>query len=102
VARDGYAKGDVKRFLWENGRFPVSRISPEWQQRARLTERLQEISGQQEMIPLTARAEDLQVIVAGGPGKHSCWMPTFGGATAPVMRRLEDARGVPLRSLFNP
>ena len=28
--------------------------------------------------------EEIHIIVAGGPGKHSCWMPTFGGMTRPV------------------
>ena len=42
-------------------------------------------------LPLDALPDtgDRQVIVAGGPGKHSCWMPTFGGDTAPVMRKLD-------------
>ena len=39
--------------------------------------------------PITTKPENIQVIVAGGPGKHSCWMPTFGGDTRPVHRLLE-------------
>jgi hypothetical protein len=35
-------------------------------------------------IGIIERPEDLHIIVAGGPGKHSCWMPTFGGMTRPV------------------
>ena len=39
--------------------------------------------------PIATQASDIQVVVAGGPGKHSCWMPTFGGDTRPVHRLLE-------------
>ena len=41
---------------------------------------------------------DIDVIVAGGPGKHSCWLPTLGG-TDTVSRRIETAKGDPVRSI---
>jgi hypothetical protein len=89
VARDGYTKADVKRFLWERGRFPVDRFSAEWMADGRIADRLETLTGQRAEAPVTSKPENIQVIVAGGPGKHSCWMPTFGGDTRPVMRRLE-------------
>jgi hypothetical protein len=30
------------------------------------------------VVPWCAAAEDLMVIVAGGPGKHTALVPTFG------------------------
>jgi hypothetical protein len=101
VARDGYTKADVKRFLWEHVRFPVSEWSPDWREDPERMQQLEDATGQREWARLTATADDLDVIVAGGPGKHSCWMPTFGG-TETVLRRVERADGAPVRSVFNP
>ncbi len=99
VARDGYSKDDVKRFIWEHAVLRVSDWSPDWLEGERL-ERLEEDTGQKEISHVTERWEDLDVIVAGGPGKHSCWIPTFGG-TGTVMRRIEHADGSPVRSIFD-
>lgn len=88
VAVDGYSKADVKRFLWEHGRFPVARLSKEWTADGAYADRVEHLTGQRLDAPITQRPENLQVIVCGGPGKHSCWMPTFGGDTRPVSRLL--------------
>jgi hypothetical protein len=89
VAVSGYSKADVKEFLWEHARFPIDRLSSEWLSDGRLAARAELITGSTDTVPLTTKPDDIQVIVAGGPGKHSCWMPTFGGDTHPVMRKLE-------------
>lgn len=89
VAVSGYTKADVKHFLWEHGRFPLDRLSAEWTEDGRVADRVESLTGRRDAVPITTRPEHLQVIVAGGPGKHSCWMPTFGGDTRPVMRRLD-------------
>jgi hypothetical protein len=41
------------------------------------------------MARICDRAEDILIMVAGGPGKHSCWLPTFG-MTKPVTRLIEQ------------
>ena len=101
VARDGFSKADVKQFMFDRVRFSASEWSPDWQQDEERRERLDEANGQHNFTRLTKTADDLDVIVIGGPGKHSCWMPTFGG-TSTVMRRIERASGTPIRSIFNP
>lgn len=101
VARDGYSKDDVKRYLFDRSRIATAEWSPDWQADEERMAQVEKVTGQREFSRLTARWEDLDVIVAGGPGKHSCWMPTFGG-TSTVMRRVERADGSPLRSVFNP
>ena len=89
VAVSGYSKADVKQFLWEHARFPLDRLSAEWTADGKYRERAQRLTGQSAEVPITTKADNIQVIVAGGPGKHSCWMPTFGGDTRPVMRKLD-------------
>jgi hypothetical protein len=101
VARDGFSKLDVKRFLWEHVRLPVADWSPDWRANSERLDHMEAEMGQREWSRLTETADDLDVIVAGGPGKHSCWMPTFGG-TRTVLRRIERADGTPIRSIFNP
>jgi len=44
--------------------------------------------GAPETVSLVDRKEDLVVVVAGGPGKHSVFVPTFG-ASRFVMTRIE-------------
>ena len=39
-------------------------------------------------IPLLDGPQDLLLIVTGGAGKHSCYMPTFG-PTRSVTRRID-------------
>ena len=38
------------------------------------------------MVPIVRAPEDIDVIVVGGAGKHSCWLPTFGNGTRPTRR----------------
>jgi hypothetical protein len=53
--------------------------------------RLRRDTGQAEWIPLVGSADDIWLIVAGGAGKHSSWIPTFGGkdCTKTIIRRLD-------------
>ncbi len=49
-------------------------------------------------IPLVDRWEEIQIAVAGGAGKHSAFIPTFG-ATKPVTRAITLPDGRPARSI---
>ena len=44
------------------------------------------------------RAEDITIIVLGGAGKHSMYIPTFG-ETRSVTRALKLADGTPARTV---
>ncbi len=90
IAVSGYSKADVQRFIWENARFPLAKLSAEWMADGAYRRRVAKLIGSEAAeAPITTEPENIQVIVAGGPGKHSCWMPTFGGDTRPVHRLLE-------------
>ncbi len=90
VAVSGYSKADVQQYVWENARFPVAKLSAEWMADGAYRRRVEKLIGDGATeAPITTAPENIQVIVTGGPGKHSCWMPTFGGDTAPVHRLLE-------------
>lgn len=59
-------------------------------------------------VPLCERAEDIMVIVLGGAGKHSMYLPTFGETRAVTRaltladeseaRSVEDSRARPIVS----
>ena len=57
VAVSGYSKADVQRFLWENGRFPIDRLSEEWLADGRYVDRVREISGQARVRPRSPRKQ---------------------------------------------
>ena len=90
LAASGWSKTDVKRHLWERIRIRIDRFSAENLARfatidpAAFADRPRDAE-----IPWCARAEDLMVIVAGGPGKHSAVVPTFG-ATRSVTVAIEE------------
>jgi hypothetical protein len=79
LAARGWSKADVKRALWERVRVRLDRFSAENLARFATIDPGQFAGrpGAAE-IPWCARPDDLMVIVAGGPGKHSAVVPTFG------------------------
>ena len=101
IAADGFSKDDVKRFIWERARLPLSEVSPEWTVRENRVERLMQAIGTLDEFPIAEHWSRIEVVVAGGAGKHSAWIPTFGGdLTQTVMRRIERADGTPYRSVY--
>lgn len=81
--RGGLTKADVKRHLWELSKMRAGSLSTKELERARdsRTEELGELT-EDTMLPISQRPEDLQFIVAGGPGTHSVYVPCFGNSRA--------------------
>jgi hypothetical protein len=86
--REGWDKAEVKRQLWERSKIAVKQLSGKEIDRARAsrTPELGELSDDT-LLPISPRAEDIQLIVAGGPGTHSVYVPCFGNSRA-VTRRI--------------
>jgi len=80
IAADGFSKNDVRTYIHEKGRIPLKRFHkraiekyyPGWDENA--------------MVPITAHKEDITIIVVGGTGKHSAYIPTTGepSVTRPI------------------
>jgi hypothetical protein len=83
IGGDGVSKEDVKRFLFEHARYPAASLSNGWPPSERR---------------VADSWNDIEVFVAGGAGKHSCWFPTFG-MTGTIVKRVEDRAGRPVRTL---
>lgn len=90
IARDGFTKADVKRFLYEHARKRVRQLRrggmygmhdwPAWWEQ----------EDEDCLLPVLRSPDDLLVIVAGGAGKHSAWLPSFGANFA-ITRRVSLA-----------
>ena len=50
------------------------------------------------LVPMAQSPDEFMVFVAGGAGKHSAYIPTFG-STRPVTQVVATANGVPARRL---
>jgi hypothetical protein len=90
IASSGWSKAEFKRRFWDAARVPLAKFSADNIARFKLTypERFVN-AGPQTLLPFASRPEDVMVIVAGGPGKHSAIVPTFG-ATRSVTERIAD------------
>ena len=77
IAGAGFSKEQVKKYIYENARIPLEKVSEgHIQYRAKQPERYGEFVNS-EMLPI-ARPENIVVMVLGGAGRHSCFIPTFG------------------------
>ena len=81
--RGGMSKAEVKRQLWEQSRMPVSRLSAKELERARdsRTDELGELKPGT-LLPISRGPEDIMLMVAGGAGTHSVYVPCFGNSRA--------------------
>lgn len=80
--RDGWTISSIQEALYERSKVAIDRV-------ARSNQRSYEGQG----VPvvngyyyLTPSPDDIHVIVAGGPGKHSAYIPSFGGTAASSVR----------------
>jgi hypothetical protein len=74
--RAGWSKADVKQRLWEASKIRAGRSKgSEFERMA--TGRRAELGeiGPDSMVPISEKAEDISIIVAGGPGSHSVFVP---------------------------
>jgi hypothetical protein len=81
--RGGLDKAEIKRRLWEASKMPAARMSAKDLMRARdsRTGELGEI-GPDTLLPISKRPEEIGIVVAGGPGTHSVYVPCFGNSLA--------------------
>jgi hypothetical protein len=91
LALTGWSKAEVKRRLWERIRIRLDRFSPENLARFATIDPVTFAPGRpsHDEVPLCASPDDLVILVAGGPGKHSSLVPTFG-ATRSVTVAIEE------------
>jgi hypothetical protein len=90
IAAGGLSKRDVQAFLFEQARNKVGKLKlralykadnwPVWVNR----------EDDEALCPIVGKPEDIHIVVTGGPGKHSAFIPTFGTSKS-ATRRIEVA-----------
>ena len=87
--REGLTKADVKRELWERSKMAAGRMAAKDLSRTRVarTAELGPVT-EETLLPITVAPESIGIIVAGGPGTHSVYVPSFGDTRA-VTREIE-------------
>ncbi len=84
IAKGGYKKESIKDFLFKNVQIPLKACSDKKLERIKETRPncfLYDVSE----FPLVDDPSQIMIIVAGGEGKHSLFIPTFGQTIAQTM-----------------
>jgi hypothetical protein len=90
IAKEGWGKRQVKQFLWERARVAVRDFSPGM---------IEELSKRRApwfhgrhvndvKIAIAETPEDVTIVVAGGPGRHSMFLPSWGYLTRSITTRI--------------
>ncbi len=79
IAGSGWSKADFKRALWDRARVRLGVFSRENLERFAVIDPAR-FSGRSpdDTVGIAPAPDDIMVVVAGGPGKHSAIVPTFG------------------------
>lgn len=79
LSRAGLGKDELKRRLWEESKIRASRMTERDLLRIRDSRSAElGIIGPDTLLPVSHRPRDIQLLVAGGPGTHSTYVPSFG------------------------
>jgi hypothetical protein len=92
IASAGWTKADVRHFLFQNAtrshrEIKAGGIHGRKTQNYTTWPRWVDRDDPDARIPVTRRVDDITVIVAGGPGRHSAYLPGWG--TRSVTRKIE-------------
>ncbi|HKA02846.1 MAG TPA: hypothetical protein VKD67_00915 [Acidimicrobiales bacterium] len=90
AAAEGWTREDVQSFLYETARLPLRVWREHFPFRGMDTPWAKSIDDPEYLMPLLSRPDNARVLVAGGPGKHSCVVPSWGGITRSVTVPVED------------
>ena len=83
IHRDGWTIPDMQEKIYEDSAVHISRVSRE--NRENLERDWSQVR-KNDHYYLCRSPDDVQILVAGGPGKHSAYIPTFGFTEACSVR----------------
>ena len=94
IADDGWSKEDVKKYIHENALVPVElgdrggrKLDSKWVMDGK--------------VRITRKPDDVVVVVAGGPGRHTMIAHGFGTSSESVIEAIRLADGTPASSVFD-
>jgi hypothetical protein len=89
IASGGLSKLDVQKFLFERARNKVGTLKLRAMYKAGNWPDWVDSEDDEALCPIVGAPEDIHIVVTGGPGKHSAFIPTFGTSKS-VTRRIEQ------------
>ena len=84
AAAEGWSREDAQLFLYQHARMPLRVIRQHFDFWGDDVPWIRSIDDPDAMLPMTSRPENIRIMVAGGPGKHSCVMPSWGSISRSV------------------
>lgn len=91
IEKCGFSKKDVQKFLYDNARVSLSQF-PEETRKQQLFKRRQKwfsnVPGHYS-VPVVDYMEDIKILVAGGEGAHTTFMPSFGASSRAVTKLIK-------------
>ena len=80
IAAAGWNRRDVSTYLYERARLPAGVFRESFESRAWLP--WMDAVPDDQLLPMTGHPGKIRVMVVGGPGKHSCVVPSWGMTTS--------------------
>jgi hypothetical protein len=90
IASAGWSKQDVKRALFERARQPWGLVKNRGKSKGPRFPEFVDRSDENSMVPIVNEPGDLVLIVAGGAGGKSMFLPTAGAQSLSVSKRIEE------------
>jgi hypothetical protein len=90
IAGAGWSKQDIKRELFERARQPWGLVKNRGKSKGPRFPEFVDRSNDASLVPIVNEPEDLIVIVAGGAGGKSMFLPTAGAQSLSVSKRIEE------------
>jgi hypothetical protein len=92
AAAEGWTREDVQLFLYQHARMPLGLRRRHFEAWGQDVPWIAGVRDPDAMLPMTARPDNIRVMVAGGPGKHSSVIPAWGSISRSVTVPLDDER----------
>lgn len=87
--RHGFSRADVQQHIFDRARIPYS----EWKVGGMFgmtpQPRWLDAADDEYQVAMTKRPDDVHILVTGGAGRHSSWLPTWGAGNRAVTREVE-------------
>ena len=93
IAAAGWSKADLKQALYERARQPWGLVKNRGKSKGPRFPEFVDRNDDSSMVPIVREARDLMLIVGGGPGGKSMFLPTAGGQSLAVTMPVAGQEG---------
>ena len=87
----GCSKAQFKRLVWERAVFPLVQLAPAIRDHLIERRRIDHVTDVDAPLRVAEKPDNIMIVVAGGVGIKAAYIPTWGGSTRAVSRRIRGA-----------